>query len=120
VSGDGSPGTKAEFTQLMMGMKLRIVDRTVEERHNADGSTDWRWQFEGTMSGSLSCHHQPSSDGTDVATTFDYVIPGSVLGKFAERIFLEKQVRHDFEDSMDDLKLFAETRPVSEAMSKTA
>ena len=47
VFGDGSPGTKAEFFQHMMGMKLRMVDRTVEERHNPDGSTDWRWQFEG-------------------------------------------------------------------------
>ena len=28
VFGDGSPGTKAEFFQHMMGMKLRMVDRT--------------------------------------------------------------------------------------------
>ena len=39
VFGDGSPGTKAEFYQHMMGVKVRMVDRTVEERHNPDGST---------------------------------------------------------------------------------
>ena len=120
VFGDGSPGTKAEFTQLMLGVKFRVVDRTVEERHNPDGSTDWRWQFEGTMSGSILCHHQPRDGGTDVRTAFDYTIPGSALGKFADRVFLEKRVRHDFEDSMDNLKLFAETRDVSGAASKTA
>ena len=120
VFGDGSPGTKAEFTQLMMGMKLRIVDRTVEERHNPDGSTDWRWQFEGSMSGELSCHHQPTDTGIDVKTTFDYTIPGSILGKVADRVFLEKRVRRDFEDSMDNLKLFAETTPVPVATAKTA
>jgi hypothetical protein len=120
VFGDGSPGTKAEFTQLMMGMKLRIVDRTVEERHNPDGSTDWCWRFEGTISGELSCHHEPADDGTDVKTTFDYTIPGSVLGKFADRVFLEKRVRHDFEDSMDNLKLFAETTAISAAARKIA
>jgi hypothetical protein len=120
VFGDGSPGTKAEFTQLMMGMRLHMVDRTVEERHNSDGSTDWRWQFEGTMSGEISCHHQPADKGTDVRTTFDYTIPGSVLGKFADRVFLEKRVRRDFEDSMDNLKLFAETSALPAAERKTA
>ncbi len=120
VFGDGSPGTKAEFTQLMMGLKLRIVDRTIEERHNPDGSTDWRWQFEGSMSGELCCHHQPADGGSDVSTTFDYTIPGSVLGKFADRVFIEKRVRHDFEDSMDNLKLFAETSVASAATAKTA
>jgi hypothetical protein len=112
VFGDGGPGTKAEFTQLMMGMKFRIVDRTVEERHNDDGSSDWRWEFEGTMTGSLSCHHEPRNNGTAVTTTFDYTIPGSVLGQFADKLFFEKRLRHDFEDSMDNLKLFAETRAV--------
>jgi hypothetical protein len=87
VFGDGSPGTKAEFTQLMMGMKLRIVDRTVDERHNPDGSSDWRWRFEGSMSGELCCHHEPADTGIDVKTTFDYTIPGSILGKVADRVW---------------------------------
>ena len=120
VFGDGGPGTKAEFTLLMMGVKLRMVDRTVEEQHNQDGSTDWRWEIEGTMSGSLSCHHEPRNNGTAATTTFDYTIPGSVLGKFADRLFVEKRVRHDFEDSLDNLKLLAEMRTAEAAAQKTA
>jgi len=120
VFGDGSPGTKAEFPLVMMGVKLRLVDRTVEEKHNSNGSTDWRWEIEGTMSGSLSCHHEPRNDGTAVSTTFDYTIPGSVLGKFADRLFVEKRVRHDFEDSLDNLKLLAETKVAEVAAQKTA
>jgi len=96
-------------------MKLRIVDSTLEERHNPDGSTDWCWRSAGTIFGELSCHHGPADDGTDVKTTFDYTIPGSVLGMFADRVFLERRVRHDFEDSMDNLKLFAETTAISAA-----
>ena len=72
------------------------------------------------MSGELCCHHEPADTGIDVKTTFDYTIPGSILGKVADRVFLEKRVRRDFEDSMDNLKLFAETTPVPVAAAKTA
>ena len=81
VFGDGSPGTKAEFYQHMMGVRMRMVDRTLEERHNADGSTDWRWRFEGAVQGEISCHHEPSDAGTDVTTTFDYHISRRLGGR---------------------------------------
>jgi coenzyme Q-binding protein COQ10 len=110
VFGDGSPGTKAEFYQHMMGMRMRMVDRTLEERHNPDGSSDWRWQFEGPLTGSITCHHAPAGDGTDVSTTFDYDVPRRVGGRVTDRVLLERRMRHDFEDSMDNLRLLAESR----------
>ena len=109
VFGDGSPGTKAEFVQSMMGMQLRVVDRTVEERHNEDGSTDWRWEFEGSTWGWITCHHEPRDGGTEATTDYDYALPGSVLGKVADRLLIEKRVRRDFEDSLENLKLLAES-----------
>jgi hypothetical protein len=109
VFGDGGPGTKAEFSQLMMGVRLRVIDRTVEERHNPDGSTDWRWQFEGSTFGCLTCHHEPRDEGTEITTEFDYSLPGSVFGKAADRLLFEKRSRRDFEDSLENLKLLAET-----------
>jgi coenzyme Q-binding protein COQ10 len=109
VFGDGSPGTKAEFFQHLMGMRFRMVDRTVEERHNPDGSTDWRWQFEGPLTGSITCHHAPAGDGADVSTTFDYEVPRRLGGRVTDRVLLERRMRHDFEDSMDNLRLLAET-----------
>lgn len=112
VHGDGSPGTKAEFFQHMMGVRMRVVDRTLEERHNTDGSTDWRWQFEGPVAGAITCHHQPRGDGADVTTDFDYDVPRRLGGRVADRVILEKRMRHDFEDSMDNLRLLAETSPI--------
>jgi hypothetical protein len=115
VFGDGAPGTKAEFYQHMVGVTVRMVDRTVEERHNPDGSTDWRWQFEGPISGTLSCHHEPRADGTDVTTTFDYDVPRRLGGRATDRLLFEKRMRRDFEDSMDNLRLLAETSAVPAA-----
>jgi hypothetical protein len=115
VYGDGSPGTKAEFFQHMMGVRTRMVDRTIEERHNPDGSTDWRWRFEGLVTGEISCHHEPSGSGTDVTTSFDYDVARRLGGRIVDRILLEHRMRQDFEESMDNLRLLAETKPVAAA-----
>jgi hypothetical protein len=110
IEGDGGPGTEVEFTQLMLGVHLHEIDRTVEERHDPDGSTHWRWEYEGTTSGSLVCHHRPVGEGTEITTEFDYTVPGSVLGKVADRLVIERMQRRDFQHSLENLKLLAEAQ----------
>ena len=116
--GDGGPGTKAEFTHEMLGTHRRLTMRTVEERHNPDGSTDWRWEYTGGVSGSLTCHHEPREGGVEATTDFDYTLRGGVFGKLFDRAVVEKRVRRDFEESLENLKLLAEAsvaRPVAKA-----
>lgn len=108
VFGDGSPGTKVEFTMLVMGVRTHMIDRTIEERHNDDGSTDWRWELEGATPGWLTCHHAPKEGGTETTTELEYSVPGSVVGKAADRLLLEKRMRRDFENSLENLKLMVE------------
>jgi hypothetical protein len=108
VFGDGSPGTKVEFTMLVLGVRTHMIERTIEERHNEDGSTDWRWEFEGATPGWLTCHHEPKEGGTETTTEFEYSVPGSVVGKAADRLLLEKRMRRDFENSLENLKLMVE------------
>ncbi len=119
VFGDGGPGTKVESTMLFMGVHMRLTTRTVEERHNDDGSTAWRWELEGALTGSITCHHQPRGEGTEATTEFEYTMPGSVLGKVADRLLIEKRMRRDFENSLENLKLLAETS-VAEPVAATA
>lgn len=108
VEGDGGPGTVVEFDLHLMGIRMREKEKTVEERHNPDGSTDWRWDFEGSTSGHLTCHHEPRDGGTVITTDFDYTLPGSVLGKVADRLLIEKMQGRDFRHSLENLKLLAE------------
>jgi hypothetical protein len=96
-----------------------MIERTIGERHNEDGSTDWRWEFEGTTSGSIACHHEPVEGGTRITTDFEYSVPGSVIGRAADRLLLEKRMRRDFENSLENLKLLAELG-VSTPMKATA
>jgi len=110
VFGDGGPGTKAEYAILMMGVHLHVVQRTIEERHDPDGSTFWRWELEGTTSGWITCLHKPHGDGCQITTDFEYTVPGSVLGKVADRLLIEKRQKRDFESSLENLKLLAEAQ----------
>jgi hypothetical protein len=109
VEGDGGPGTVFEFTQLMMGVPLHETQRTVEERHDPDGSTHWRWEFEGTSSGWVTCDHVPKDEGAEITTEFDYTVPGSVVGKMADRLFIERREARGFHHSLENLKHLAET-----------
>ncbi len=113
IDGDGGPGTKVEFDLHMLGVRMHETDETLEERHNPDGSTDWRWKFEGSTSGHLACHHQPDKEGTTITTEFEYSLPGSVLGKIADRLVIEKMQSRDFRHSLENLKLLAEAQSIS-------
>ena len=108
IDGDGGPGTVVEYTLLMMGVHLHQIQRTAEERHDPNGSTHWRWEFEGTSSGWLTCDHVPEGEGTQITTEFEYTMPGSVLGKVADRLFIEKRESRDFRHSLENLRLLAE------------
>jgi uncharacterized protein YndB with AHSA1/START domain len=108
IDGDGGPGTKVEFNLYMMGVRMRETEETLEEKHNPDGSTDWRWHFDGTTSGWLACHHEPIGEGTTITTEFDYTVPGSIIGKMADRLVIEKMQSRDFRHSLENLKLLAE------------
>jgi Polyketide cyclase / dehydrase and lipid transport len=119
VFGDGGPGSKAEYTLAMMGLHQRFVSRTIEERHNPDGSTDWRWEYTGGMTGSLTCHHQPREDGVEATTDFDYTLRGGVFGRLLDRAVVQRRVRRDFEESLENLKLLAEAS-VARPMAKAA
>ena len=58
-----------------------------------------------------------AADGADVTTSFDYDVPFKLGGRAVDRLVLEKRMRRDFEDSMDNLRLLAETSAVPAAIA---
>ncbi len=108
ISGDGGPGTSVEYGLVMFGVHVHETGRVIEERHDPDGSTHWRWEFEGGTSGWLACDHTPEDGGTRITSEMDYTLPGSVLGKVADRLLVEKRERRDLHTTMENLKLLVE------------
>ena len=52
-----------------------------------------------------------------MTTTFDYDVPRRFGGRAADRLLFEKRMRRDFEDSMENLRLLAETSDVPAAIA---
>jgi uncharacterized membrane protein len=108
LTGNPGLGARCKYTQLMMGVHLQLDMRITEERHEEGGGTFWRWEFEGTTSGYLTCHHEPKDGGTQISTDFEYTVPGAVLGKIADRVLVERMQKRDFRHSLENLKEYAE------------
>lgn len=109
LTGEKGIGSQAKFTQLLMGVHMHLTMRIAKEDHESDGATVWRWEFEGTTSGWLNCRHTPKDGGTQITTEFEYSVPGSVLGKVADRVLFERLQKRDFRHSLENLKVLAES-----------
>ncbi len=114
IEGDGGPGTVVKFDLTTFGLRLHESERVVEERHDPDGSTHWRWEFEGMTKGWMTCYHQPTEGGTTIKTDFKYTPPGSVVGKIVDLLVLERVQKRDFNTSLENLKILAEASVPSE------
>lgn len=108
VKGEGGPGTVVSFELVTFGLKTHETQRVVAERHDPDGSTHWRWEFEGATRGWITCDHVPADGGTQITTEFDYTPPLSVVGKVVDLLVLERVQRRDFNASLENLKELAE------------
>jgi hypothetical protein len=110
VSGDGGKGTRAEFPLEMLGTKLLAIVRTEDLRRGDDGTVDWRWEIEGTLWGTVLGRLEPQGRGTGVSVSFRSAVPRVAREHIADERLADAQLRGDFEASMHNLKLLAETR----------
>ena len=50
----------------------------------------------------------PSGSGTDIESDIEYEVPGSILGKFADKLFVEREVQRMLDQSRDNFIALAE------------
>ena len=110
VVGYGEPGTTVTYTLLVLGLHLSQTAHVQDERHGLDGSTHWRWGFEGPLTGRLIAHHEPVDGGTMIRADLEYTVSGGAMGEAADRWLLECRQRRDLYLALDSLKSLAEQR----------
>jgi coenzyme Q-binding protein COQ10 len=108
VTGDIGVGQQIEYTLLAAGVHMHQTERTVEDRRDPDGSGHWRGEFTGSSSGWDTFDVKPENGGTEVTMEMEYTVPGSVLGKVADRLILERMADRDMLHSLENLKLLME------------
>ncbi len=109
IEGDNGPGTVVEHAYLLAGMRFPVTTR-VQERSGGAGETyHWKASIEGPLSGWQQWDYVPKEGGTEVRAEIDYSVPGSLLGKVADRLFVEKNQERALRHTLENLKQLTES-----------
>jgi uncharacterized protein YndB with AHSA1/START domain len=65
-------------------------------------------QIEGMLLGQARWEVTPQGDGTDLTTTFDYVLPGGVFGRIADALIVKRMNAKSLEDGLHNFKALVE------------
>jgi uncharacterized protein YndB with AHSA1/START domain len=65
-------------------------------------------QMEGMLSGRARWEVTPKGDGTRLTTTFDYALPGGVLGRIADALIVKRMNAKSLEAGLQNLKALVE------------
>ena len=65
-------------------------------------------QMEGMLSGRARWELTPEGDGTRLTTTFDYALPGGVLGKIADALIVRRMNGKSLEEGLHNFKALVE------------
>ena len=56
----------------------------------------------------MTCHHEPREGGTLITNEFEYTMPWGVLGRAADRLFVERMQWRDAHRSLENMKRLLE------------
>ena len=98
-------GGKIVLAYKSGGVKFDIT-QTVLERTEGQSA---KYQMEGMITGTNHWVYTPQGGGTLVTATFDYEMPGGVLGKMADKLVVERMNNENLEKSLNNLKKLVES-----------
>lgn len=107
LTGTGEKGTVGEFKYTIIGMNLPM---TVEVKENSpsNGKHVWIGTFEGPLSGTQTFTYMEKDGGTELDVEIDYKLPGSILGKFADALIVERIQENATTATLNNLKTICE------------
>ena len=108
VEGDNSPGTVIKQSYTFMGMHIPVTTTITENSTDAAGGRHWRAENEGSLAGWQTWDYIPKDGGTMVEVEIEYAVPGSVLGKVADRLFVERNQERTIHHTLENLKQLTE------------
>jgi uncharacterized protein YndB with AHSA1/START domain len=112
IEGDGGTGTVVEHKYLMAGVPFHVTTRVAAREQTASGGQRARIEFTGPLKGWQTWDYEPDGEGgTHVTAEFDYNVPGSAIGRFADQLIIERMQERAREQTLENLKLLVEAGP---------
>lgn len=105
-----APGVKYEWTYKMVGVKLDGVTEIAALEPNAHVL----FKNTGGIPSTLDYRYASEGGKTRVSVVMDYTLPGSVLGKLADKLVVERLNEREAENVLANLK------SICEAIAKSA
>ena len=97
-------GVRYEWTYKMVGVKLDGTAEILECAKNEHV----RWENGGAIPGMFDWRYAREAGMTRVTVSLDYTVPGSVLGKLADKLFVERLNEREAESVLAHLKSICE------------
>jgi len=107
IKGKGEVGTMVKHNYTLAGIPFPVTTKVLIDKPGPK-SAQWKAQIEGPLDGTYEFTYMTRNDGTDVVVNIDYTVPGKALGKFADRLLIERMQEKAIEHTLDNLKLFCE------------
>jgi len=97
-------GSYAEYDYHVMGMKFH-AKMTVIEVENPNKLVQ---EMSGVMPGRWTWNFQEEAQDVKVNFCIDYNVPGGILGKIADKLFLGKMNQKNLVSTLQNLKVYCE------------
>jgi uncharacterized membrane protein len=107
MTGDGGVGSVVEQKYLMAGIEFPVSTEVLEADLGSNRGK-WKGTIGGPLAGEQTWTYSMEGTGTRVAVDMEYSVPGSVLGKFADRLVLERMQANSMEQTLENLKAMCE------------
>ena len=97
------PATLGTSFNAVFSMAGVTFDVTITYVEHEDGVYDVL-RTEGGVSSTHTWRYEPEGGGTRVTATIEYEVPGSALGRIADRLIVERLNAKNLEQSLDNAK----------------
>jgi carbon monoxide dehydrogenase subunit G len=97
-------GGKVKFKVKSAGVSMPIAETVLEYQSDKLQLL----QMEGMLSGRARWEVTPDGDGARLTTTFDYALPGGVLGKIADALLVKRMNAKSLEEALHNFRALVE------------
>ena len=102
-------GTVVDHKYLMAGVPFHVITRVTGRDQTPNGGQRLRLEFDGPLKGWQTWDYNPDGNNTTVVTAeFDYNVPGSAAGKFADELIIERLQERARHQTLGNRKLLVE------------
>jgi hypothetical protein len=106
--GTGKKGTSMDMKFSMLGKEVPIHVLVEENAMRGDGYI-WRGSISGAISAEQTWLYIPNGEGADVTLEMDYELPGILLARVANRLYIKKLMENSLEQTLQNLKDISES-----------